>query len=232
MIVDGYIDLDVPDPVGLLVDPRWFARPMMRSSATKFVLHETTGTRNPFEYLRGKRLSVQFVIEADGVVRQHADAASFCEHVGSHNGVSVGVEVVSPYYPDRRPKSGPWDTVIEAPWAHKGLYVVPTAPQAEAAAQLTQMVCAHPHWRLEVPLVHRGLRGRRFMLSELSPDGRPAGVYAHQHLGGHADGAWLALYTWMRLAVGMQPEDAYAEAIARVTGARGSIDVGDLLAGA
>ena len=57
---------------------------------------------------------------------------------------------------------------------------------------------------------------------------RRPGVYAH-HYFGHADGAWLILYAWLRLEVGLPPCVAYEEAVARATGARRTIDVSDLL---
>ena len=41
--------------------------------------------------------------------------------------------------------------------------------------------------------------------------------------------AWLILYAWLRLEVGLPPCVAYEEAVARATGARRTIDVSDLL---
>ena len=54
------------------------------------------------------------------------------------------------------------------------------------------------------------------------------GIYAH-HYFGHADGAWLVLYAWLRLEAGLDPAAAYEEAANRATGAKGSVDVSDLL---
>ena len=58
-------------------------------------------------------------------------------------------------------------------------------------------------------------------------DQRRPGVYAH-HYFGHADGAWLVLYAWLRLEIGLPPCAAYEEAVRRATGARSTIDVSDL----
>jgi hypothetical protein len=54
------------------------------------------------------------------------------------------------------------------------------------------------------------------------------GVLAH-HYFGHADGAWLVLYAWMRLEAGLAPEVAFNEAVRRAEGARRAVDVRDLL---
>ncbi len=54
------------------------------------------------------------------------------------------------------------------------------------------------------------------------------GVLAH-HYFGHADGAWLVLYAWLRLEAGLAPDVAFEEAVRRATGARRSVDVHDLL---
>jgi hypothetical protein len=54
------------------------------------------------------------------------------------------------------------------------------------------------------------------------------GVLAH-HYFGHADGAWLVLYAWMRLEAGLAPDVAFNEAVRRAEGARRAVDVRDLL---
>ena len=38
------------------------------------------------------------------------------------------------------------------------------------------------------------------------------GIYAHTYFN-HADGAWLVLYSWLRLEAGMAPDEAYEEAV-------------------
>ena len=40
-------------------------------------------------------------------------------HAGGHNGPSIGVEVVNPYYPTHLRDGLPWSRVIDAPWAHR-----------------------------------------------------------------------------------------------------------------
>lgn len=99
--------------------------------ATECMLHETAGAGDPIPTLVRRKLGIHLVIEPSGLVRQHANLLARLDHVGSHNGVAIGVEVINPYYPGQRPRKGPWEHVIDAPWAHhlkgepKG-YVVPT----------------------------------------------------------------------------------------------------------
>jgi hypothetical protein len=54
------------------------------------------------------------------------------------------------------------------------------------------------------------------------------GVLAHQYFD-HADGAWLALYAWLRIEAGLGAERAFEEAERRATGAHTSADVSDLV---
>lgn len=57
--------------------------------------------------------------------------------------------------------------------------------------------------------------------------GRCDGVLAHQYFG-HADGAWLVMYAWLRLEAGLDASAAYEEAARRATGVATAADVSDL----
>ena len=81
------------------------------------------------------------------------------------------------------------------------------------------------------PLVlnkQRQLAGKITMGRTPDGDTRQPGVYAH-HYFGHADGAWLILYAWLRLEARLPACAAYEEAVKRATGAGKSVDVSDLL---
>ena len=39
---------------------------------------------------------------------------------------------------------------------------------------------------------------------------------------GHADGAWLVLYSWLRMEAGLDPTEAHAQAVQRATGVHAS----------
>jgi N-acetyl-anhydromuramyl-L-alanine amidase AmpD len=66
------------------------------------VLHWTGGIRPPqgvAQTLLARRLSVHFVVGADGEVVQFASLDRRCAHAGGVNDRSIGIEVVSPGYP-------------------------------------------------------------------------------------------------------------------------------------
>ena len=79
-------------------------------------------------------------------------------HAGGHNGPSDGVEVVNPYYPTVLQEGLPWGRVIEAPWAHRERYVLPTPEQAEATASLIGWLTSPKAGQLKIPRNWLGLR--------------------------------------------------------------------------
>lgn len=202
-----------------------------RSLATEIVIHETV-TRDvdsTIAVLKKRGLSVHLVMGPDGALTQHGDLAKdILWHAGQHNGPSFGVEVVNPYYPRLLKKGLPWGRFIDAPWAHEKKYVLPTPAQAEAVAALVRWTTSAPAAGIEVPRRWLGLRDGRFALGLVDAAAKPLpGVLAH-HYFGHADGAWLVLYAWLRVEVGLAPEVAFEEAVKRTTGVRRA-DVRDLL---
>lgn len=241
VIIGGRV---VPGPQGAEVEIRslsgqWFTSrdldtPSM-AIATEFMLHETAGPGDPVPTLLRRKLGVHLVLEPSGLVRQHGDLLAFLEHVGSHNRCAIGIEVINPYYPSLRPRKGPWENVIDAPWAHHLLgkekgYVVPTPAQAEACAQLADWLTSRPHDRIQIDWHWPGRSGSDFILGPIGKPTPAPGVWAHHQVGGHADGAWLALYTWLRLVAQLSPDDAYAVGMARATAVKnGRVKVADLI---
>jgi len=210
-----------------------FASKGTRTRATELVIHETVtrSADSTIAVLKKRGLSVHLVLGPDGVLTQHGDLATdVLWHAGpAHNGPSFGVEVVNPYYPRLLRKGLPWERSIKAPWAHEGLYVLPTPAQAEAVASLARWTTSAPAPGLEVPRRWPGLRSGSFQLGPLAEASRALpGVLAH-HYFGHADGAWLVLYAWLRLEAGLSPGVAFEEAVRRATGVRRAADVRDLL---
>ena len=194
-----------------------------RSLATELVVHETVtrSVDDTVRVLKKRGLSVHLVLGPEGVFTQHGDLASdVLWHAGRHNAASIGVEVVNPYYPKHLKPGLPWSRVIEAPWAHKGQYVLPTLAQAEAIAELVRWVTSAPAVGIEVPRAWPGLRDGRFALGLVAAAARPLpGILAH-HYFGHADGAWLVLYAWLRIEAGLMPDVAFEEAVKRTTQVR------------
>src|SRR5690606_36552228 len=101
----------------------------------QLILHETVtrSVDSTVKVLLKRKLGVQLIVGPDGEVTQHGDLADDrLAHAGGHNSPSVGIEVVNPYYPKYASAKHPWKRVIDAPWAHRRRYVVPTPEQAEA----------------------------------------------------------------------------------------------------
>jgi len=200
-------------------------------TVNELIIHEsvTRSAMSTVAVLRRRGLGVHLIISADGRVMQHADLArARLAHARSHNGPSVGVEVVNPYYPYLLRDNLPWRRTIKAPWAHKGAYVLPTPEQAEATAKLVGWLTSSRARGLAIPRAWLGVEdGHVHMGRVRGGDQRRPGVYAH-HYFGHADGAWLVLYAWLRLELGLPPCAAYEEAVRRAAGARRSINASDL----
>jgi len=199
----------------------------------ELVLHETV-TRSAADAVRvldRRGLGVHFIIAEDGSVDQHADPAlDRLAHAGRfHNPTSVGIEVTNPYYPRYLRRGLPWSRVIDAPWAHEKRYVLPTPEQAEAAAQLTAWLTSPAAAGLSIPRTWVGLIGTQLEMGRIESARRATpGVMAHTYFG-HADGAWLVLYAWLRLEAGLAPCTAYEEAARRAEGVR-RVDLSDLWA--
>ncbi len=181
----------VEPPPGLVLssfaDPavhRFAGRDRSGRPVTEVVVHEsvTRSAEGTVAVLKRRGLGVHLIVAPDGRVTQHGDLASDrLAHAGGHNGPSVGIEVVNPYYGDQLRKGSPWSRVIDAPWAHRGRYVVPTAEQAEAAAQLVAWLSS-PAAGLSIPRTWVGLAGTRLAMGTVAgADARRPGIYAHHY---------------------------------------------------
>lgn len=189
---------------------------------------EPAGPKNP----GGRNLGIHFIVEPNGTITQHGDLADdFLWHATMHNPVSIGIETVNPYEPRLAPKNGPWTQIMNAPWAAGGKYVVPTIEEAEAVAGIlawcTRTDCPP---QLKIPLNFIGLKNGKMALGRVEgATNLVPGIYSHMYFE-HADGAWLVLYAWLRLVVGLSPTDAFTEAVVRATGASSAgADVSDLI---
>lgn len=204
-----------------------------RDRAVALILHEVTGrtVKGTLDRLRSKGYGIHAIVSPEGELTQHCDVvADLVSHALGHNNHSIGVEVVSPYYPRVLRPGDPWTRVIDAPWAHEKRYVLPTLAQAEATSRFVEWCLSAPTPDIAIPRHWPALSGGTFMLGPVAACAKPvAGVYAHHHVGNHADGAWLCLYAWLRLEAGLDVETAYEEAARRATGTRGRVDVSYLV---
>lgn len=233
MIVGGQ-RIEVPFEVQTWEDGAHHFHAASTPVAREWILHETGGAGDPVPTLVRRKLGVEFVVMPDGRIRQHADLLANVQHIGHRNPWSIGVEVVNPYYPSQLPKNGPWEHVIEATWSHalpgkpRG-YVLPTPAQAEAVTDLTRWMTARPAPGIEVDWYWPGYARGSFAFVALG-QGPASGVWSHHHVGGHTDGAWLALYTFLRLVCELEAPQAYDAAKERARAVRGGrVDVRDLV---
>lgn len=234
LIIGGH---RIAAPAGLSVrnwtdgaDVPRLTKPGSRKSVTELVVHETcddVGAQDTLATLRKRGLSVALIVDAFGNVTQHADLLTdVTQHGGQHNGPSIGIEVDNPYYPSWNRRKDVWPDVIAAPWAHaekgkKPLYVVPTLASAEAVCKLTEFFTRGDLPGIQIPRKWVGLRGSKFALGPVPGAEKVSpGIYAH-HYFAHADAAWLVLYSYLRLELAIEPEEARAEAIRMATGAVG-----------
>ena len=213
---------------------RFRCRDRAGKPVTELVIHETV-TRSAEEtvsVLKKRRLSVHLILDEHGRFTQHGDLANDnLAHASQHNVASVGIEVVNPYYPSYLKPGMAWSTVIDAPWAHKKKYVLPTPAQAEAVARFIEWVTS-PASGLAIPRTWIGRAGTKLAMAEVESAAKlKPGVYAH-HYFGHADGSLLVLYAWLRLEAGLAREAAFAEAVRRGTGVRWNVDLADLITAA
>lgn len=186
----------------------------------EFVVHETV-TRSVTEtiaVLNRRRLGVHLIMGPNGEVTQHGDLREdLLWHASQHNPLSVGIEVVNPYYPRFLRPGMPWTQVIAAGWAHEGRYVVPTPQQAEALCQLIIWITSPSAQGLSIPKTWIGLSGNSLAMGRVTGATKPKpGIYAHTYFG-HADGSWLVLYAYLRIEKGRAPTQAYSEAIQLAT---------------
>ncbi|MBN2528953.1 MAG: N-acetylmuramoyl-L-alanine amidase [Deltaproteobacteria bacterium] len=210
------------------VVPRFRGKNRCKTLVTEIIVHETVtqSVEATIRVLQRRKLGVHFIIGPNGEVTQHGDLAiDLLFHAGFHNRPSVGIEVVNPYYPRYRKEDAPWTETIDAPWAHEGAYVVPTAAQAEATALLVDWLSSEKAEGLHIPENWIGLGKKGMALGRvLAAKRRKPGIYAH-HYFGHADGAWLILYCWLRFEAGLDSPRAYDEAIKRTVGVKKFADV-------
>ncbi len=228
-----YNGFDVGTPQGVLVEqgPQFTPLARMKREPTMLVIHETVtrSAETTFRILKKRGLEIPLVGPPEGGLVQHCDLMDLAEHSGGvRNPIAIGLEVVNPYYPRLLPKkNSPWTNVIAAPWAHEDQYVLPTRAQAEACSRWIEFATT-PGSPIGIPREWPGLdlaKGRMLMNRVKAPLRR--GIVAHTYFG-HADGAWLVLYAWLRIEAKLPMESAYFQAGLRATGVR-TVDLRDYL---
>ena len=202
-----------------------------------------------------RRLSVQLYADVDGRILQHNDLVELLWHGSQYNQVSIGVEIVAPVLPSIRgtvlrqaakltfPLSRqlglePYRTITTG-WMQRRTdnptrsYVLPPIDQLEGVtrliALLTDPSAGHG---LAIPRRWVGDRGDgTFVVRGGAAFARPQpGIIGHaQFVETKDDGAFAALYTWLRIAArsgqGLDPKTSYETAVRLLTGAGRTVDV-------
>lgn len=149
------------------------------------VLHHTGGEGDAEQVcrtLRARRLSIHYVIEADGTIVQCADpATTVCYHAAAANAWSIGVEIVSRgLAPALRPRAR--TDYADTVHGHRLRFLRFLAPQAVAARELCEALCG----RFGLPLAVPRDAGGHVRLERLCDDELAAyrGVLGHLHVSG------------------------------------------------
>lgn len=188
---------------------------------TEIVFHEpvTKSFASTQRVLGKKNLGVHFMVGPyDEHVGQHADPLSdIVYHMPEHNTPSIGIEVCNPYEPKH--SIDPWTQAIDAKWAYKDKYLLPTLSQSIAVCHLVVEIFS----KFEIPKIWHAadqeegvfymdkLPGTSAKFHKAKP-----GVWAHLHIGGHSDGAFPCLVAYLHVIEGLSPRDAHFEAVTRV----------------
>ena len=229
--------LDVDPPEGLTwrnwraQDVRSFKqRRRPASHVNEIVVHEsvTRSWQTTQRVLLRNGYGVHVMVSPDGSVTQHNDlVSSRVVHCRSHNGPSVGIEIVSPYY--RKHAGDPWGEVIKAPWAHRNEYALATLEQCRTLARLIAWMTRSDLMR--VPRRWHGLTEGKWCLKAVpgvDDDGngvadRSPGIWSHAQVGDHSDGSWPLLVAFLVVDRGLSVESAYGLARKMATGARRTV---------
>ena len=216
-----------------------------RQAVTQIAVHESVGhdgdvhEDKPGEQddatertLRKRGLGLHFMVginDDTGQVEvvQHNDLHDELHHTGGPvNDLSVGIEIIGPYYNAKRH----WSKTIDAPWAHKGRYALALPSQCEALwGIITALTDASARGApgMKIPKQFWGIEsGNRFRMGPMPKafSRSTSGILAHHQYGHHADGAFPVLYCVLR-AGGRSPDAAYQRAVQLATGSTGLVQL-------
>ncbi len=198
---------------GKTVEVEGFISKKRRGKATVLVIHESgTNSRSGTEKtLQRRGLGVHYAVSSQGV-NQYLDNDQVTAHTPGLNNNSIGIEFVHNTVTARQGQQ-----TIDAPWAWKKKYAIPSQTKLENLWKTVNTVTQDTDIALQFP----GADGGKYTFGTGSAKSN-SGCIAHQHHGGHQDGAFPVLYMTLRQR-GYSPSDARSTAITLATGARGSV---------
>lgn len=93
-----------------------------------------------------------------------------------------------------------WSDVIDASWAHKKKYVLPTIEQCESLYSLIRAILDTNDPYIKVPIHFPNIQdGYKFYIGASKNCSKPTpGIYCHHNIGNHADGSFLLFYTFLK----------------------------------
>jgi len=255
VLIDGvtYDDLFELEGVDVVTAKPFKARTRNRP-VTRAVIHESetldadvaTDMDTTERILRRKGYGVHVMCDAgDGQLVQHNDLSKDTViHASGFNVNSIGIEVVTPYYGHLLKPGMPWTRVIDAPWAHKKKYVVPTIEQLSTLVRFLQAITEVQAGNVYVPRLWPGMHETRVCAEDnltltkrtmamsridglTKQDIRTVpGIWAHAYTE-HADGCFPVLFCWLVMEHGCSHADAYELAIELASGARQTVPLPD-----
>jgi hypothetical protein len=197
-------------------------------------------------------IAAHFCVHTDGSIAQHYDAVQKLAHGGPHNDHSIGIELTNVVWvgsgdvdaantvelQGMLAAGAHWETVSS--WGARDRYVVPSREVLESLYGLVAALMFHfdipPIWRQTTTNQGPDLFLMNRSQAELS--GPEPGIYAHFNFtdpGGHTDGSFQTLYTWLRHERGfcslharqeaMQLCDAYPHGRWRNVGGRRFLEI-------
>jgi hypothetical protein len=132
-----------PDEAGALVFTKgYYSDPLLNPAL--FVLHwdAATSSRSCYDILCARNLSVQFMLDTDGMVYQGLDPAKgTCLHAGQVNRRSWGVEICNPVYLKYQNKNHPRPISTMQVRGDKSQILGFYPEQVEAVVKLCHWVC-------------------------------------------------------------------------------------------
>jgi len=202
-----------------------FPRRNTRNKVIQLVIHETAGTskQGAINEMKSQNLSVQLILNPDGVFTQHGDIVQdVLQHANFTNPTSFGVEIVNPYYPNFRvtkENKKTWPDVIDAAWADKKKYTVASKAQLEAITSLIRWAISYKKDGVSIDSnwLNYDTTKKEFYFKKVSAEflANKSGVFSHLIINAsdHSDGTFPTFYAFLRIVAGLAPEAAYTTAI-------------------
>ncbi len=195
---------------------------------SQIVLHETAGFGGCWPHW-----GVHFYIDEDGIIHQCADVSAQLNHAtnGVINAQAVGIELSNNPWASSPPSDRQKLTKAKWPCDSNLTIVLPRQDQLEKLVWLINKICntrgvtVPGDWRNIWPAPEKMVPASGFIAlgnastsATLTATAETSGILSHSMVPHHkhSDGAFPALYTWLRISQGRPPADAWDMAVGRI----------------